>query len=181
MLNGFDFDLKRSNFGSNIKKDVLLRDFTVNALYINPCTFELIDPDNYLEDIKSRTLRGIQKYSLIFIDRNRLIRAVRFKSKGYSFEPELESYMKKGAKQYMKSAGDVLDLQRFGGEIRKCIQSNKCQSIMTELITGDLLSFMCKEKKVLLEMLETIVLIKDLFYTPYFEKTASQDKDELET
>ena len=181
VLNGFDFDLKRSNFGSNIKKDVLLRDFTINALYINPCTFEIIDPDNYLDDLKSKTLRGIQKYSLIFIDRNRIIRAVRFKSKGYSFETELESYMKKGAKQYMKSAGDILDLQRFGGEIRKCIQSSNYLSILTELITGDLLSFMCKDKKVLMGMLDTIVLVKDLFLTPYFEKTASTDKDELET
>lgn len=164
-LNGISFDLKRAKFDPDMEGDILKRDFTVNALYINPFTWEIYDPKGYLPDVYTRTLRGVNNYSIIFIDRNRIIRTVRFRWKGFEYEPGLEKYLESGAKAYMRDAKDPSDLQRLGGELRKCFASSKYQEILTELISKDLLRFLCVNKQVMLKSVEVVKLAKDLLHS----------------
>lgn len=164
-LKGISFDLKRATFDHDMEGDIMKRDFTVNALYINPFTWEIFDPKGYLADVYSRTLRGVNNYSIIFIDRNRIIRTVRFHWKGFEYEPGLEKYLESGAKAYMRDAKDPSDLQRLGGELRKCFNSSKYHEILTELISKDLLRFLCINKQIMLKSVEVIKLAKDLLHS----------------
>ena len=173
-LNDCDFDLKRAVFGDKMRTDVLKRDFTINAVYLNPFTYQVIDPADYIEDLKNRTLRGVDSYSVIFIDRNRIMRAVRFKYKGFSFEPGLEEYMKNGAKDYLKKAKDVSDLQRLGGELRKCFASKHHKEILSELIVGDLLHFISWDKEVLLKSVEVVTLMKEILESEKWNLTVER-------
>jgi tRNA nucleotidyltransferase/poly(A) polymerase len=74
-----------------IAEDANRRDFTVNALYMDPFTGEVKDPTGLgLEDIESRTLRFIGKASeRIEEDNLRVFRFYRFLAKG--FKPERNS------------------------------------------------------------------------------------------
>ena len=175
-LFGIDFDLKRSTIGSGIMNDVWKRDFTINSLYLNPFTYEVVDPKDYLQDIKTKTLRGVNSYGMTFIDRNRIIRAVRFKHKGFIFEPKLHEYMSNGAKDYMKEAKDPSDLQRFGGELRKCMKSSQYKEILRELIEGDLLAFLSLNKQVLLNSIGVVTLMKDSFCTASWKRLSSNEE-----
>ena len=173
-LEGISFDLKRAKFDKDMQGDIIRRDFTVNALYINPFTWEIFDPKGFLPDVHTRTLRGVSNYSIIFIDRNRIIRTVRFRWKGFTYEPELEKYLENGAKAYMRDARDPSDLQRLGGELRKCFSSGKYKEILTELVSKDLLRFLCVNKHIMMKSIEVITLAKDLLQSNQWKAISSK-------
>lgn len=192
-INELQFDLKRSDFRTGkILEDIKKRDFTVNSLYINLMTEELIDPGNFQADISTRTLRGVDSYSLIFIDRNRLLRAIRFLHKGFKFEPCLTAYMQTaqgGARDYMREVNDLSDLQRLGGDLRKCICQAHYKAIFEDLIGLGLLRFLAKEKEALRGMVQIMSLMKDVFktkewsarYQAFAEKKEAQLAQEPQT
>ena len=165
VLFGVDFDLKRTCFGQDLQDDIKRRDFTINALYMNPFTFDLVDPMGYRQDVINRTLRGVRKYGEIFIDRNRIIRAFRFKHKGYVMEDDLVEYLHTGGRLYMKAASDHDDLQRFGGELRKCFSMDCYKEVFDDLVEGGLLNFWSSDKKALLQSAQAITVIKEVFET----------------
>lgn len=66
-----------TKIGCSLEKDVLRRDFTINALAKSTLTGEIIDYTNGLEDIKNRKLRVLHKGSFID-DPTRIIRALKF-------------------------------------------------------------------------------------------------------
>ena len=162
VLNSCDFDLKRTVFGENMSRDVLRRDFTINSLYLNLCTLQLVDPADFLSDVFGRVLRGVDRYSIIFVDRNRIIRSFRFKYRGFSFHPELAEYLRTGAKEYLRKATDIVDLQRLGGELRKCFSSPHYREILSDLIEGELLRFICHDQEVLRKSLDVICLMNEI-------------------
>ncbi len=73
--------LRDNTFGSQAE-DAIRRDFTINAMYYNPATEQLLDYHHGMEDIQSRTLRMIgvpeERYRE---DPVRMLRVVRFAAK----------------------------------------------------------------------------------------------------
>ncbi|MES2663342.1 MAG: polynucleotide adenylyltransferase PcnB, partial [Pseudomonadota bacterium] len=74
--------LLRDNCYGTLLEDAWRRDFTINALYIDPVSFKVFDPTNGLNDIEQKTIRIIGKPLVRFReDPVRILRAVRFAGK----------------------------------------------------------------------------------------------------
>jgi poly(A) polymerase len=80
----------RDNVFGTLEEDARRRDFTVNALYFDPHTEELIDFHGGLADLKKRTLRVIgDPVTRYREDPVRMLRAVRLAAKlGLTLDPE---------------------------------------------------------------------------------------------
>lgn len=75
-------------FGVDMKADALRRDFTVNALYADALTGEILDPLGGCRDLEERLLRQCAADTLCS-DALRLLRLVRFSGElGFSIEAE---------------------------------------------------------------------------------------------
>jgi tRNA nucleotidyltransferase/poly(A) polymerase len=77
---------------SSAREDARRRDFTVNALFMDPETLQILDFVGGREDLRARCLRAVGDPLARFSeDHLRILRAVRFHSQlGFSLEPELE-------------------------------------------------------------------------------------------
>jgi putative nucleotidyltransferase with HDIG domain len=76
-------------FETDPREDVLRRDFTINALLLDPVTGEILDFTNGRADLEAGLIRAIGDPARRFReDRLRLLRAVRFAARlGFSIEP----------------------------------------------------------------------------------------------
>jgi poly(A) polymerase len=93
-------DAKQSDHGlllldnvyGDIESDAFRRDFTVNALYLDPNTRQIIDFAEGIDDLKQRQLRIIGEAEARYReDPVRMLRAVRFAAKlGFALEPGSE-------------------------------------------------------------------------------------------
>jgi poly(A) polymerase len=75
---------------TDVRKDVLRRDFTINGLLYDPVSKEVIDYVEGQADIRARLVRAIgDPYARFEEDKLRILRAVRFGARlGYEIEPE---------------------------------------------------------------------------------------------
>lgn len=64
-------------FSRSLSEDAKRRDFTVNTLYVDTLTDEIIDPFGGLEDVKNRVLRAVNEHTMAR-DGVRILRMVRF-------------------------------------------------------------------------------------------------------
>jgi len=72
----------RDNVFGTLEEDAFRRDFSINALYFDPNTEEVIDYVGGLDDLQSRTLRLIgEPQRRLTEDPVRLLRAIRFQAK----------------------------------------------------------------------------------------------------
>ena len=85
------------NFFGTPEEDALRRDFTINALFYDPISEELIDFANAMADINSQTLRMIGDPSVRIVeDPIRSLRAIRFAHKiGFRIETSLREAITK--------------------------------------------------------------------------------------
>ena len=85
---------------ASLEEDVKRRDFTINALALNPDTSQVIDLVNGLEDLEHRILRFIGEPDIrIQEDPLRLLRAIRLKNQlGFSYEAQTERAIKQAIK-----------------------------------------------------------------------------------
>ncbi|MGI9321986.1 MAG: polynucleotide adenylyltransferase PcnB, partial [Pseudomonadales bacterium] len=81
------------NIYGTFKEDVFRRDFTVNAIYYQPQSDELVDMAEGNADIAARTLRTLGAPEARFReDPVRMLRAIRFKAKlGFDIDTEAEA------------------------------------------------------------------------------------------
>lgn len=87
-------DVKRTN---DIRSDALRRDFTVNAIYCDVSTGEIIDPLNGTEDVKNRTFRATRDATFAE-DGLRLMRLCRLAAEtGFDIDPETKERAKRNA------------------------------------------------------------------------------------
>ena len=101
---------------TDAKQDVLRRDFTVNALFLDPQTEEVIDYVGGRTDIDVKLIRTVGSPAQRFEeDQLRVLRAVRFASQ-LGFEIEEETY--RCMKQYSKELRGV-SAERIGDELLK--------------------------------------------------------------
>lgn len=96
----FRKDLYEGRYGSRrprriepgtLQEDAQRRDFTANALYLDPLSEEMLDPlGQGKDDIRSGTIRFIGDPAVrIMEDRLRILRAVRFKNRlRFSYDPD---------------------------------------------------------------------------------------------
>ncbi|HLD76343.1 MAG TPA: HDIG domain-containing protein, partial [Candidatus Norongarragalinales archaeon] len=85
---------------TDAKEDALRRDFTVNGLFFDPLTRQVMDWVEGKKDLKKRIIRAIGDPKKRFMeDKLRMLRAVRFASVlGFKIEPKTFSAVKKLAK-----------------------------------------------------------------------------------
>ena len=106
---------ERIKFVTDLKKDYVRRDFTVNAMYLDSY-FVVYDYVNGKEDIKNKLIRFVGKPSKrIKEDPLRIMRAIRFALiYGFAFEKKTEIAMKKYAHLLKK-----VNPEKIKEEIRK--------------------------------------------------------------
>lgn len=75
-------------FSRDLSEDAIRRDFTVNTLYADILTGDIIDPFGGLEDIKNRVLRAVNDRTMSR-DGVRILRMVRFGAElGFDIDPD---------------------------------------------------------------------------------------------
>lgn len=96
---------------NDIKKDILRRDITINAIAYNLVTNEFYDPTNGILDIKTKKIRGICEQNFID-DPLRLLRVFRFQSSlGFDIEQETYSFIKKHINLIEKPAKERVNVE----------------------------------------------------------------------
>ena len=82
----------RDNTYGSIEEDAFRRDFTINSLYLNMKTMDILDFVGGYQDLNNKRLKSIGDSAKRFReDPVRILRAIRFKAKlGLELDPELE-------------------------------------------------------------------------------------------
>jgi tRNA nucleotidyltransferase/poly(A) polymerase len=103
---------------SNAEEDALRRDFTVNGLFFDPISEEVIDYVGGQEDLDQGLIRAIgNPHERFAEDRLRLLRAVRFAATlGFRIDPTTLEAIRTNA-----DALDVVSAERIAGELRRML------------------------------------------------------------
>jgi poly(A) polymerase len=107
----------RVHFGS-AREDALRRDFTINALFLDPTTGAVVDFVGGQDDLRAGIIRAIgDAGARIAEDRLRMLRAVRFAARfGFTIEPATHAALVAAAPTIV----DIAD-ERIGDEIVKIL------------------------------------------------------------
>src|SRR3954462_14353308 len=98
--------------------DAQRRDFTINGLFFDPISNEVVDYVNGQEDLKRRTIRAIGDPRLrLSEDKLRMLRAVRFAA-SFDFSIDLDTLQ---AIQKMAPEINTVSAERIGSEIRRML------------------------------------------------------------
>jgi len=109
-----------TEIGCSLKKDVLRRDFTINALAKNVNTDEIIDYTGGLKDIENKTLRILHDRSFIE-DPTRIIRALKF---AVRFGFKLDEHSKKLRDNYLDNINYDMSYKRVKKELIETFNLN---------------------------------------------------------
>ena len=123
---------KSVEFTSNLKEDLLRRDFTINAMAYND-TSGLVDIFGGMEDIEKKTIRcvGVAKERFTE-DALRLLRAIRFAAQlGYTIEEETYEAIRELAPTLGK-----ISAERIQAELNKTIVSDNPRMLKTAYELG---------------------------------------------
>jgi poly(A) polymerase len=103
---------------SDAQHDASRRDFTINGLFENPLTGEVIDYVGGRADLEKRVIRAIgDPHARLREDRLRMLRAVRFAARfGFSIEPETADAIRAGADQLQG-----VSRERIGQEVERML------------------------------------------------------------
>lgn len=127
---------------STPEEDAHRRDFTINGLFENPVTGEIIDHVNGFRDIESKTLRAIGTPAHRFQeDALRLLRAVRFSTTlGFPIEETTLSAIKENAHLL-----DKISPERIRDEFSKIITSPNRRAGLELLVSTSLIDHFLPE------------------------------------
>lgn len=97
--------MSNDNFFGNLKEDSFRRDFTVNALFYDPLSEDLVDHCGGLDDIDSQTLRVIgDPQERLKEDPIRILRAIRLSQKlSFKIETELRKAILENINELQKT------------------------------------------------------------------------------
>lgn len=103
---------------TDAREDALRRDFTINGMFFDPVTEEVIDYVEGQQDLEARQIRAIGNANeRIDEDKLRMLRAVRFASTyGFSIEPETLKAIQENATEI-----SAVSPERIGGELRRML------------------------------------------------------------
>ncbi len=121
---------------STPQEDAQRRDFTINGLFENPETGEVIDHVGGLPDLKAGIIRAIGEPAARFQeDGLRLLRAVRFAAMlGFTIEPKTDAALKDCAPLL-----DRISPERIRDEFSKIISSPRRREGLQHLVETDLI------------------------------------------
>lgn len=107
-------------FGSDLEADLLLRDFTINAIAFDPATRSIVDPADGFGDIQNRLTRAVndpvQRFSE---DPLRILRLVRFgPAAGFAVEENTEK-----AAENLVNRLSAISPERIRDELKKILTS----------------------------------------------------------
>jgi tRNA nucleotidyltransferase/poly(A) polymerase len=103
---------------TNAEHDAQRRDFTINGLFFDPLTNEVVDYVGGQDDLKRRTIRAIgDPHQRLGEDKLRMLRAVRFAA---TYEFEIESTTLQSIQQ-MAADIHTVSAERIGVEIRRML------------------------------------------------------------
>ncbi|MGI6150476.1 MAG: CCA tRNA nucleotidyltransferase [Christensenellales bacterium] len=109
-------------FSKDLESDAFRRDFTVNAIYQNALTGDIVDPTGGMEDLKNRLLRATSKDPCVIMgdDGLRVLRLVRFACElGFDIEPKTRD----AAKEFAEGLADI-PAERKYAELKKILLSD---------------------------------------------------------
>lgn len=109
-----------TEMGCDLRKDVLRRDFTINALAKSVTTGKIIDYTGGLKDLKDKKLRILHDNSFID-DPTRIIRGLKF---AVRFGFELEEHTKKLQEKYLNNINYDMSYKRLKKEITETFNLN---------------------------------------------------------
>lgn len=131
-----DFAISRGN----LKKDLILRDFTINAIAIDMKTGEIIDPSGGIKDLENRLIRASKKRN-ISDDPLRILRAYRMKAQfGFNIDTNTLKWMK----EYKDMLKEV-SFERIRDEIFKILSTPHSAKIMEEMYDAGILPVIIPE------------------------------------
>ena len=130
------------SFVESIEEDLARRDFTINAIALDPLSRQLVDPEKGAHDLKRATLRTVGNPDERFSeDALRLLRAARFSAQlGFSIEPVTLAAMKRRAAQINKIAKE-----RIRAELDQMLLSTNPALAIEILAETDLLRWVLPE------------------------------------
>ncbi|MCZ8344272.1 MAG: poly-A polymerase [Leptospira sp.] len=131
-------------FGKSLAEDLRRRDFTMNALALDPKNYEIIDEHQGLVDIQNKKIRTIgdpvQRFGE---DGLRPIRALRFASSlGFEIEPTTRNAIQK-----TKHITEKISIERFFDEITKSLRGRKPSIMLQLLVEEDIFSLFLKDSR----------------------------------
>lgn len=116
-----DLLITRDNDFGNAEEDALRRDFTINALFLDPTEDKIVDHVDGLADIDAKVIRTIGDPAVRFReDPVRILRAAKFAGRlGFDVEPDTLAAMKETAEDLVRAAAprvleEILRLLRSG-------------------------------------------------------------------
>lgn len=107
------------HFENSPREDAARRDFTVNAMFMDPFTGHILDFFGGQDDIKHKVLRAVgDPYKRFGEDHLRMLRAVRFASKlGFTIDPVTFDAMK-GLAPKIKSVANERVIEELRGAVK---------------------------------------------------------------
>lgn len=129
----------RIEYASTLEEDLSRRDFTINALALNPATGELIDEFDGQADLERRIIRTIGRpEDRFFEDGLRPVRACRFRATlGFRIEKETHDAM---LREDIRSRMKGVAIERFSDELWKGLKASHPSPMFEAMQEADLLS-----------------------------------------
>ena len=125
------------------KEDAIRRDFTINGMFCDPLTDEVIDYVGGKDDLKNRLIRAIGDPHRRFAeDHLRMLRAVRFAhTLGFEIEPETRTAIQRHAPELAR-----ISVERIENEFSRILtESIKPGDALRELVELGLMQFIIPE------------------------------------
>lgn len=121
---------------TTIDQDVLRRDLTINALFYDIDSGEIVDLVGGMEDLEKNIIKTVGSASERFDeDKLRILRAIRFAARvGSTLDPDIENAIKKD-KTPVSGNGLSLSQERIKDEFVKGIKQAKSSAYLVQLIT----------------------------------------------
>jgi len=128
-------------FTDDLYQDALRRDFTINAIYLDPISYEIVDPFSGQQDISLKIIKTVRASIDVFSeDALRILRMCRFSAKlGFN----IDAGTLQGAKQ---CAGLLKNIskERIGAELDLIMSDTEyIQNAVDALFTADIAEAIC--------------------------------------
>ena len=145
-----DFDYNDGRRPSRVEfttaeEDAKRRDFTINGMFYDPITEEILDYVDGKQDLKRKVIRAIgDPHERIREDRLRMIRAVRLSCRfQFAIDPTTEKAIRDHAAELFPSVA----IERVIQELEKAHNSRKLKQVLTQLHDFGLLQIIFPELK----------------------------------
>lgn len=121
--------------GETLEDDLRRRDLTINSIAINLKTFEILDLNNGVNDLKMKKIRHINEQNFLD-DPLRLLRAYRFQAMlGFDFDNDLTQIIKKHVNKIHTSS-----IERINYELLKLFSGDYSAETLKEMNKSGLLA-----------------------------------------